>query len=90
MQIPSILLFVPSVSSTLKHQQKPGRCLSEKETLTRVCVSQFFQKRGVSEAMSVYDLFNAVTGLNIPVGAEDEAEFVAEVTNVFLFSVTSC
>lgn len=41
---------------------------------------QFFQKRGVSEAMSTYDLFNAVTGLNIPVGAEDEAEFMAEVT----------
>lgn len=42
---------------------------------------QFFQKRGVSEAMSVYELFNAVTGLNIPVGEEDEAEFIAEVTN---------
>lgn len=43
---------------------------------------QFFQKRGVSEAMSTYDLFNAVTGLNIPVGAEDEAEFMAEVTQM--------
>lgn len=43
---------------------------------------QFFQKRGVSEAMSTYDLFNAVTGLNIPVGAEDEAEFMAEVTEM--------
>lgn len=43
---------------------------------------QFFQKRGVSEAMSTYELFNAVTGLNIPVGAEDEAEFMAEVTEM--------
>lgn len=43
---------------------------------------QFFQKRGVSEAISTYDLFNAVTGLNIPVGAEDEAEFMAEVTQM--------
>lgn len=43
---------------------------------------QFFQKRGVSEAMSTYDLFNAVTGLNIAVGAEDEAEFMAEVTQM--------
>lgn len=32
--------------------------------------------------MSTYDLFNAVTGLNIPVGAEDEAEFMAEVTEM--------
>ena len=44
-------------------------------------MSQFFQKRGVSEAMSVYELFNAVSGLNIPVGAEEEAEFMAEVTH---------
>uniref|UniRef100_A0AAX7UH35 Serine/threonine-protein kinase RIO3 n=1 Tax=Astatotilapia calliptera TaxID=8154 RepID=A0AAX7UH35_ASTCA len=51
------------------------------EFLFRDCrnVSTFFQKRGVSEAMSTYDLFNAVTGLNIPVGAEDEAEFMAEI-----------
>lgn len=51
------------------------------EFLFRDCrnVSTFFQKRGVSEAMSVYDLFNAVSGLNIPVGAEDEAEFMAEI-----------
>uniref|UniRef100_A0A665VH96 Serine/threonine-protein kinase RIO3 n=1 Tax=Echeneis naucrates TaxID=173247 RepID=A0A665VH96_ECHNA len=51
------------------------------EFLFRDCrnVSTFFQKRGVSEAMSVYDLFNAVTGLNIPVGAENEAEFIAEI-----------
>ncbi|KAI3355540.1 hypothetical protein L3Q82_018370 [Scortum barcoo] len=39
----------------------------------------FFQKRGVSEAMSVYELFNAVSGLNIPVGEEDEAEFMSEI-----------
>ncbi|XP_041824793.1 serine/threonine-protein kinase RIO3 [Melanotaenia boesemani] len=51
------------------------------EFLFRDCrnVSTFFQKRGVSEAMSVYHLFNDVTGLNIPVGAEDEAEFMAEI-----------
>uniref|UniRef100_A0A3Q2QK05 Serine/threonine-protein kinase RIO3 n=1 Tax=Fundulus heteroclitus TaxID=8078 RepID=A0A3Q2QK05_FUNHE len=42
---------------------------------------QFFQKRGVSEAMSVYHLFNAVSGLDVPVGAEDEALFMAEVTD---------
>ncbi|XP_006808314.1 serine/threonine-protein kinase RIO3 [Neolamprologus brichardi] len=51
------------------------------EFLFRDCrnVSTFFQKRGVSEAMSTYELFNAVTSLNIPVGAEDEAEFMAEI-----------
>lgn len=51
--------------------------------LWSVCV-QFFQKRGVSEAMSVYELFNAVTGLNIPIGEEEEAEFISEVTNTKL------
>ena len=53
---------------------------------------QFFQKRGVSEAMSMYDLFNAVTGLNIPAGAEDEAEFMTEVTEYAesLKSTQSC
>ncbi|KAM4533321.1 serine/threonine-protein kinase RIO3 [Odontesthes bonariensis] len=51
------------------------------EFLFRDCrnVSTFFQKRGVGEAMSMCDLFNAVTGLNIPVGAEDEAEFMTEI-----------
>ncbi|KAF6729714.1 Serine/threonine-protein kinase RIO3 [Oryzias melastigma] len=41
------------------------------EFLFRDCrnVSTFFQKRGVTEALGVYDLFNAVSGLNIPVGA---------------------
>uniref|UniRef100_A0A3B5KW86 Serine/threonine-protein kinase RIO3 n=1 Tax=Xiphophorus couchianus TaxID=32473 RepID=A0A3B5KW86_9TELE len=43
------------------------------------CSTQFFQKRGVSEALSVYDLFNAVTGLNIPVSADDDARFLAEI-----------
>lgn len=49
------------------------------EFLFRDCrnVSTFFQKRGVSEALSVYDLFNTVTGLNLPVGAEDE--FIGEI-----------
>lgn len=42
---------------------------------------QFFQKRGVAEAMNPYDLFNAVSGLNIAVGVEDkaEADFISEV-----------
>lgn len=31
----------------------------------------------MTEALGVYDLFNAVSGLNIPVGAEDE--FMAQV-----------
>lgn len=42
--------------------------------------AQFFQKRGVSEALSIFELFNAVSGLDIPIEAENEAEFVAEVT----------
>lgn len=29
--------------------------------------------------MSACELFNAVSGLNIPVGAEDEAAFITEV-----------
>ncbi|XP_032407890.1 LOW QUALITY PROTEIN: serine/threonine-protein kinase RIO3 [Xiphophorus hellerii] len=51
------------------------------EFLFRDCrnVATFFQKRGVSEALSVYDLFNAVTGLNIPVSADDDARFLAEI-----------
>ncbi|KAM6908499.1 serine/threonine-protein kinase RIO3 [Lycodopsis pacificus] len=51
------------------------------EFLFRDCrnVATFFQKRGVSEAMSVYELFNTVSGLNIPVGEEEEAEFIAEI-----------
>lgn len=47
-------------------------------------LSQFFQKRGVAEAMNAYELFNAVSGLNIPVEVEDEAEFISEV-NASLF-----
>ncbi|KAM3842361.1 serine/threonine-protein kinase RIO3 [Diretmus argenteus] len=42
-------------------------------------VSTFFQKAGVSEAMNVYDLFNAVSGLNIAVNEEDEAEFIGQI-----------
>lgn len=41
--------------------------------------SQFFQKKGVTEAMSACELFNAVSGLNIPGSAEDEAAFITEV-----------
>lgn len=44
---------------------------------------QFFQKRGVAEAMNPYDLFNAVSGLNIAVGVEDEADFISEVNKHF-------
>ncbi|CAN9506028.1 unnamed protein product [Ophioblennius macclurei] len=51
------------------------------EFLFRDCrnVATFFQKRGVSDAMSVYELFNAVSQLNVPIGDEDEAEFMAEI-----------
>uniref|UniRef100_UPI003AABA598 serine/threonine-protein kinase RIO3 isoform X2 n=1 Tax=Centroberyx gerrardi TaxID=166262 RepID=UPI003AABA598 len=51
------------------------------EFLFRDCrnVSTFFQKRGVSEAMNVYDLFNAVTGLNIAVSGEEDAEFIGQI-----------
>lgn len=52
-------------------------CTLDYFTVSLLLSLQFFQKRGVSEAMSTYDLFNTVTGLNIPVGAEDE--FLAEV-----------
>lgn len=44
---------------------------------------QFFQKRGVAEAMNPYDLFNAVSGLKIAVGVEDEADFISEVNKHF-------
>ncbi|XP_054479025.1 serine/threonine-protein kinase RIO3 [Anoplopoma fimbria] len=51
------------------------------EFLYRDCrnVSTFFQRRGVSEAMSACELFNTVSGLNIPVGEEEEAEFLSEI-----------
>lgn len=54
------------------------------EFLFRDCknVSTFFQKRGVSETLSVYELFNAVSGLDIPIGSEDEAEFMAEIVTL--------
>ncbi|XP_059900451.1 serine/threonine-protein kinase RIO3 isoform X1 [Gadus macrocephalus] len=42
-------------------------------------VSTFFQKRGVAEAMSVYELFNCVTGLDLTINEEDEAEFLAQI-----------
>ena len=43
------------------------------------CLSgkQFFQKAGVADTMNVYDLFNAVSGLQID--ADNEAEFLAQV-----------
>lgn len=49
--------------------------------------AQFFQKRGVSEALSIFELFNAVSGLDIPIEAENEAEFVAEVTRAHKWNV---
>lgn len=51
------------------------------EFLFRDCrnVSTFFRRRGVSEALSEFDLFNAVSGLDIPVEAEDEADFMAQI-----------
>lgn len=48
---------------------------------------QFFQKRGVAEAMNPYDLFNAVSGLQIAVGVEDEADFISEVNKHFSINV---
>lgn len=39
---------------------------------------KFFQKAGVTEAMNVYDLFNAVSGLQI--NSDDEADFIAQVS----------
>lgn len=49
-----------------------------------VFVLQFFRKRGVTEAMTMYELFNAVTGLNLSICDEDEAQFVAQVTHTHL------
>ncbi|XP_068199749.1 serine/threonine-protein kinase RIO3 isoform X2 [Antennarius striatus] len=51
------------------------------EFLFRDCrnISTFFQKRGVGGAMSAFQLFNAVSGLDVPVGEENEAEFIAEI-----------
>ena len=42
-----------------------------------VSAPQFFLKGGVCEAMNVYELFNAVTGLNIT--GDNEADFLAQV-----------
>ncbi|MBN3292442.1 RIOK3 kinase, partial [Polypterus senegalus] len=49
------------------------------EFLFRDCrnVSTFFQKAGVAEAMNAFDLFNAVSGLDVQ--ASNEAEFVAAI-----------
>uniref|UniRef100_A0A7N6FAW9 Serine/threonine-protein kinase RIO3 n=1 Tax=Anabas testudineus TaxID=64144 RepID=A0A7N6FAW9_ANATE len=72
----TVLVWLIDVSQSIEPTHPHGL-----EFLFRDCrnVATFFQKRGVSEAMSVYELFNAVTGLNIPVGEEDEAEFIAEI-----------
>lgn len=34
---------------------------------------------GVAEAMNPYELFNAVSGLKVTIGEEDEVDFVTEV-----------
>lgn len=47
-----------------------------------MCACQFFQKRGVSEALSIYELFNAVSGLNVPFSEDKEEEFLTEVGGV--------
>ncbi|XP_046879846.1 serine/threonine-protein kinase RIO3 [Hypomesus transpacificus] len=49
------------------------------EFLFRDCrnVATFFLKGGVCEAMNVYELFNAVTGLNIT--GDNEADFLAQI-----------
>lgn len=56
-----------------------GTCCRMRRLNETLCATQFFQKRGVSEAMSACELFNAVSGLNIPYGTEDEAAFITEV-----------
>ncbi|XP_066539156.1 serine/threonine-protein kinase RIO3 isoform X2 [Hoplias malabaricus] len=49
------------------------------EFLFRDCrnVATFFQKAGVAEAMSMYELFNTVSGLQI--SSESEADFLAQI-----------
>lgn len=49
------------------------------EFLFRDCrnVATFFRKGGVCEAMNVYDLFNAVSGLDIT--GDSEADFLAQI-----------
>ncbi|KAG7276394.1 hypothetical protein CRUP_021905 [Coryphaenoides rupestris] len=42
-------------------------------------VATFFQKRGVAEAMSVYELFNCVTGLDLAITEDDEGKFIAQI-----------
>ncbi|XP_029109166.1 serine/threonine-protein kinase RIO3 isoform X2 [Scleropages formosus] len=52
------------------------------EFLFRDCknVSTFFQKAGVADVMNVYDLFNAVSGLQIK--ADNEADFIAQIESL--------
>lgn len=52
--------------------------------------SQFFQKGGVIEAMNIYELFNSVTGLNLTISGDDEAEFIAQVTHSNLVHKHTC
>lgn len=52
------------------------------EFLFRDCrnVATFFRKGGVCEAMNVYDLFNAVSGLDIT--GDSEADFLAQIESL--------
>lgn len=51
------------------------------EFLFRDCrnVATFFRRRGVTEALSQFHLFNAVTGLDLTVDPDDEAGFMAQI-----------
>ncbi|CAL1596652.1 unnamed protein product [Knipowitschia caucasica] len=51
------------------------------EFLFRDCrnVATFFRRRGAAEALSEFDLFNAVSGLDLTVCAEDEAGFMSQI-----------
>jgi len=69
-------VFVIDVSQSVEPKHPHGL-----EFLFRDCnnVATFFQKRGVTEAMSVYELFNSVTGLNLTITADDDAEFMSQI-----------
>ncbi|KAJ0022608.1 hypothetical protein NQD34_014742 [Periophthalmus magnuspinnatus] len=51
------------------------------EFLFRDCrnIATFFRRRGVADALSEFDLFNAVSGLELSVEAEDEAHFMGQI-----------
>ncbi|KAJ0059841.1 hypothetical protein NL108_013776 [Boleophthalmus pectinirostris] len=51
------------------------------EFLFRDCrnIATFFRRRGVLDALSEFELFNVVSGLDLSVEAEDEAHFMAQI-----------